>query len=113
MGPLANYICGVAPAIATRCPSWRHNEGYGLGGEDARALANILQAEIASGRTEAYRTNNEREIAAPRPNTPESSLTAMLTSTGYECLPDKYHFSVENVQEFAAFLRDSGGFEIW
>jgi hypothetical protein len=37
----------------------------------------------------------------------------MLTSAGYECLPDKYHFSVENVQGFVAFLRDCGGFEIW
>jgi hypothetical protein len=25
--PLANYICGVAPAIANRCPRWHHNEG--------------------------------------------------------------------------------------
>ncbi len=33
----------------------------------------------------------------------------MLTSAGYECLPDKYHFSVENVQGFVAFLRDCGG----
>ena len=84
-----------------------------MGGDDARALADILQAEIDSGRTEAYRTNNASEIAAPRGNTLEGLLTDMLNNSGYVCSPPHYNFSVENVQEFVAFLCGSGGFEIW
>lgn len=58
-----------------------------MGGDDARALADILQAEIDSGRTEAYRTNNASEIAAPRGNTLEGLLTDMLNNSGYVCSP--------------------------
>jgi hypothetical protein len=37
----------------------------------------------------------------------------MLNNSGYVCSPPHYNFSVENVQEFVAFLCGSGGFEIW
>ena len=107
-GPLANYICGVAPDITSRCPRWHHNEGDGLGGDDALALANILQAEIDSGRTEAYRTNNASEIAG-QTNAAMEGLTSVLVANGLVCSPDRYDFSVENVQAFVSFLRDCGG----
>ena len=111
-GPLANYICGVAPDIANRCPRWHHNAGDGLGESDALALADILQAELDSGRTEAYRTNNASEIAG-QTNAAVEDLTSVLVANGLVCSPDRSNFSVENVQEFAIFLRGSGGFEIW
>lgn len=37
----------------------------------------------------------------------------MLATSGFVCSPNNYNFTVENVQEFVAFLRDCGGFEIW
>jgi hypothetical protein len=81
---LAEYVCWVAPDIASKCTRWHSNDGDGLSEADSRMLANILQIEIDSGRTGAY----PPRIA-------------------------KYPLSVENVQEFANFLDACGGFEIW
>jgi hypothetical protein len=52
--PLASYICVVAPAIADHCEHWQTNDGDGLNAEDSAALADKLQEEIDSGRTERF-----------------------------------------------------------
>jgi hypothetical protein len=113
--PLANYIYGVAPEVAARCQHWHANDGEGLDRADALALANILQSEIDSGRTETYWNNNKSEIATPRRNTAEAAIFAVvdeLFGEDAQCSPQQYYFDVENVQEFVNFLRDCGGFRI-
>ena len=52
--PLAIYCYEVAPDIAARCKYWGSNDGDGLGKEDSIRLAELLQAEIDSGRCRQY-----------------------------------------------------------
>jgi hypothetical protein len=86
--PLADYITDVAPELAKKCRHWHTNDGDGLSKSDAFALADRLQAELDSGRTDIYE----------RAHAPYST---------------DYPFSTTNVREFVAFLRGCGRFEIW
>jgi hypothetical protein len=52
--PIAEYCCEVAPDITSKCKHWDSNDADGLAAEDARQLAIRVQAEIDSGRTQAY-----------------------------------------------------------
>jgi hypothetical protein len=61
--PLADYCAEIAPDIASRCQGWHYNEGDGLGGDDSRVLADVLQREIDSGRCEAYAKIHEAQLA--------------------------------------------------
>jgi hypothetical protein len=63
--PLADYCLEVAPvALTSKCQHWHTNDGAGLNGQDARALAAILRAEVASGRTASYAMAREARVAA-------------------------------------------------
>ena len=83
--PLPTYARELAPHITGECTRWQCNDGDGLSEDDSRELANILQSEIDSGRAGIYARRDHSQ----------------------------YQFSSENVQRFANFLRDCGGFEIW
>lgn len=133
--PLADYCCEVAPEIASGCGYWQSNDGDGLDDDGAIALADALQAEINSNRADAYARRRQSEIEM-MPNEPcylcEATGTRKpvpdvgagdLKLGGIKCNncdgsgyvrpnADNYPFSVENVIEFIAFLRDCGGFEI-
>jgi hypothetical protein len=61
--PLADYAREIATVITGRCEHWQTNDGDGLNAADAVALADALQAEIDSGRTEAYPAIREAELA--------------------------------------------------
>lgn len=66
--PLAAYCCDVAPAITSQCAYWQSNDGAGLNGPASCALADALQAEIDSGRTQAYAARYETQRACtPKP----------------------------------------------
>ena len=52
--PLADYCIRVAPDIAAQCKHWHSNDGDGLDERNAIALADLLQAEIDSGRCGSY-----------------------------------------------------------
>lgn len=81
--PLADYILENSPQeLTSKCRYWHSNDGDGLDDEDSKKLADHLQQLIDSGHTAASAGRYGR------------------------C------FSVDNVQEFADFLRDCGGFEI-
>lgn len=127
---LAIYCCEVAPAITSACKSWHYNDGDGLDAEGAIKLADALDAEIAAGRTVTY----ERIYNGRLEMTPDEDCTIcggtgrrkeapMVGAGDLPCNgcdskghrhPDStfYPFSVDNVREFAAFLRASGGFRI-
>lgn len=145
--PLANYILETAPeALTEKRPHWHTNDGAGLDAADSRALADLLQAEIDSGRCASYAAIRDAEQKAlPRekcticdgtgirmdeigmkmrqpakvidaPGHPRHGETGWCNGCdghGWRENSDAmYPFSVENVQEFVNFLRDSGGFEI-
>jgi hypothetical protein len=133
--PLAHYVQEVAPEIASRCRYWHFNDGDGLNAEDSMALTTILQAEIDSGTTaQAAAAFQELMEAIPdvecrlckgtgvenpsqargAGDSHNGKTCSTCNGTGKERPPNAcYRFSTENVQDFANFLRDSGGFVIW
>lgn len=123
--PLAEYVCEVAPEITSRCTYWHSNDYDGLGEDDARGLAEILQREIDSGRTEAYARLRQSELKL-MPNErceicngigdPDKNgiLCGECNGKGYHRpWATKYVFRTRSVQEFVTFLRACGGFQIW
>lgn len=133
--PLARYVCDVAPAITSKCHAWQTNDGDGLGAADAIALAATLERAIAAGETAAYAEAHAAKLAAlkeepcdlchgtgTRPDGLERFGAEWLkASNGCNGCQGKgtrpnwdsyYPFTVENAQEFVAFLKDCGGFEI-
>jgi hypothetical protein len=67
--PLAKYCCEVAPDITSKCKHWHSNDADGLAAEDARQLAIRVQAEIDSGRAQAY-AQRHASANAMLPNEP-------------------------------------------
>lgn len=128
--PLAEYVCTVAPDITAQCQYWQSNDGDGLDEDDARKLAVCLEAEITTGQTAAYAARYNQHLdslpdepcaicggTGHRPPPPEIGPGDQpcngCNSTGtVQPSETHYPFSVENVSEFAAFLRACGGFEI-
>lgn len=60
--PLAEYIEKVAPEMVNQ--SWHYNDGAGLNAEDSIKLAELLEAELASGRTVEYQIKYEAHLAS-------------------------------------------------
>ena len=133
--PLAIYACEVAPEITAKC-NWYANDGDGLNGEDSILLADFLQKEIDSGRTDRYARLRQSQIeqmpnescrlcegtgtrqpgskGGPGDPTKDGIVCNSCIGNGYvRPWADHYGFSVENVQEFVYFLLGCGGFEIW
>jgi hypothetical protein len=134
--PLADYCITVAPHICAACRYWHSNDGDGLDAAEAFALAEALRKEIDAGRTATYarRYASEQELMPNEPcdicagtgvRTPGPHRGAGdLREGGIKCnrcqgagyvrpWASHYPFSTENVAAFVAFLRESGGFEIW
>ena len=133
--PLADYCMRVAPDIAARCKYWHSNDGYGLDERDSLALADLLQAEIDSGRCASYARVRESELellpnercqlcegTPPRRVPPDRGAGNLLTGMKCNACDGEgfkrpwacwYDFDVENVREFVGFLRGCGGFAIW
>lgn len=113
------------------------NDGEGLNGEQAKELGGILLREISLGNTLAYQEKYEAELESA-PDVPcdfcsgvgivqvqegwidyvEGEVTFRDPCNGCEGKGSKrpfqthYPFAVENVQEFAEFCINSGGFQI-
>lgn len=138
--PLADYILRTHPELASSCAEWHSNSGDGLNAAESIALADALDADLASGAVDAYSTAYAAEVAAlPREACNLCNSTGLRTDEigvahGYdkprhpatgrggcngcagvgtrEHWAASYPFSTENVREFAMFLRASGGFKI-
>lgn len=122
--PLADYCQGVAPQYAGI--AWHFNDGDGLNAEDSVKLADILQSKINDGSVAKFTADRKERLEG----TPDEEChicngtgtrdDAIMKGKCNNCKGEGkvrpfgtfYHFSVENVQEFANFLRDSGGFKI-
>jgi hypothetical protein len=134
--PLADYLCEIAPEITSKCRYWRSNDSDGLNGEDSMLLADLLQKEIDSGRSEKYvqlfHSQNELPPDGPCPfchgtgimenptlgPSPEGSNKGGIVCI--ICSGERFigpaaaqgEFSAKNLQKFAAYLRCCGGFQI-
>ena len=135
-GPLAAYCQQVAPEITSACRYWYSNDYDGLDAAGALALAEMLQEEINAKRTDTYALRYA-SAQSMMPNEPCNMCSGTgvrvplphrgadnLKKAGIRCdscegagyvrpLACHCSFSTENVADFAAFLRESGGFEIW
>jgi hypothetical protein len=104
-------------------PPLAHQRSDGLDAAASRALAEALEAKIESGRC----ADIERQAEAPKETCSICHGKGVVWRTRrqpivdfrpcFACDGHGFHrpsstFSVENVRNFAAFLR-CGGFEIW
>ncbi|MGO3130290.1 MAG: hypothetical protein ACTIJQ_00765 [Alcaligenes sp.] len=128
--PLWDYCMSIAPDLIPRDNLGHSNDGWGLSSRKSLALAERLHLALTSGETEQY----ARDYMARLERLPDAPCT-ICGATGYRAEPPNtgsgtracngcngtghapnfakhYPFSVENVREFEAFLRDSGGFQI-
>lgn len=126
--PLADFVVQTHPELAAGCEAWHHNSGDGLDAATAIALADALDADLASGKVKDYaETYAAFQAALPRETCKMCRGTGRRTvgvaGDEIECSwcegngvsgPDLtfYPFSVDNVEKFAYFLRHCGGFEI-
>ncbi|MFV0373746.1 hypothetical protein [Microbacterium sp.] len=138
--PLASFLTAAYPELTAGCTHWQSNDGDGLDENGALALADALDRDLANGRVTAHADQYATEIAAlpdsdcdlcqgtglrtdgigrsrgmdkPRDRDTGKGGCNGCQGTGRRRHWDKnYSFDVENVREFAAFLRHSGGFEI-
>lgn len=123
--PLWDYCCAVS-FVAQQVENGHSNDGDGLDADDSRTLSETLWAEIDSGRTLAYeKAYNDRLAAMPDEECEHCHGTGKRFDAyvqgdcnGCEGKGSKrpfatwYPFTVENVREFAEFLKDCGGFRI-
>ena len=117
----------IAPDIAELCDSWHTNDGYGLGSDDAVKLADLLDQAINSGLASEWIRGFSRWQAGLadeecvgchgkglRTNGSSSDICLACKGRGHyrpsatSCVVD-----VDDVREFSAFARASGGFAIW
>ena len=138
--PLADFVTTEHADLTSACHYWHSNDGDGLDGAASAALGLALEADLASGRVKEYADAYTARLAAlplepctycdstgvrtdavgkqlgldvPRdPETGRGGCNA-CSGTGHlqsgEC---SYPFGVENVAEFARFLKACGGFSI-
>lgn len=124
--PLAQYVQRVAPAITAPCEYWHTNEGDGLRAYNASRLAILLEDELIFGNAERYVAKRDAELA-----TIPDEVCNLCHGTGIrndEHVKGKcnkcegrgtvrpfdtwYSLDVDDIREFAAFLKTCGGFKI-
>lgn len=123
--PLWSY-CQEISAVA-RTVDGSYNDGNGLDAAGATQLATELFNELNSGRTSEYAAKRQVTLDKMPSETCEHCVGTGRRNDEYVQGPcngcegtgqrrpwvTMYPFSIDNVKEFAEFLQDSGGFEIW
>ena len=128
--PLWDYCERLAPDIIPSDNLGHSNDGWGLSNRAALKLADRLATALASGATEQYAQcyvayleslpdepctvcGATGKRAAPPAIGPGTQPCNCCNGSGHTPSFEKpYPFSVENVREFEAFLRECGGFNI-
>lgn len=138
--PLWTYCCYTCPELTNKVESGHDNSGDGLDAVDSRRLGFLIQESITTGAAQKYVDEYNKDTAT-LPDEPcfcvKESLMDIFTisedipfpkSSGNkkpnpECHTCKgsgmqrnwnanYYINVENIQNFAEFLIDCGGFQI-
>lgn len=130
--PLADLCQALAPQICRACEHWHSNDGDGLDADGAVALAAVLDARLTDGTVARLLAERDKMIAEMpdvrcdfclgkgvrthalaiehgRDKEPCNACDGKGTVRPWET---HYPQDEDNVREFAAFLKDCGGFEI-
>lgn len=139
---LADAIIDLYPALAAKVEYWHSNDGSGLNEADSKKLAGLIRADVASGRVAEYVAGRDAHLAAlPREmcevchgkgmRTHEDNVRLNVAHMDYfqNWEPQKcngcdgvgtkenwacsYSLEVQDLSEFADFLDECDGFEIW
>lgn len=122
--PLADYCLAIAPELALKCDAWHTNDGDGLDAEDAASLAKRIEEEIENGNCEKYMRARQDYIdklpevdcafcEGGKKKSDKKKPCSWCKGTGRQKDSQAcYFFDIDNVRQFARFLKDSGGFEI-
>ena len=96
--PLWEYICFVCSEILTEedITSGHYNDGHKINKEKAETIAHRLEGLLIDGAVQRYADERQKRLD----QLPEDDWDR------------SYPFSVENVEHFLAFVRESGGFTI-
>ena len=125
--PLWSYCYHVAPNVIDEDTyvGGGYNDGTGLNDAASRALAVILKNKIANGHTKIWKEERDLYLEAlpdencgvcNNNNRGHKKKKDCYACDGKGTSPSwekSYPFDVKNVNNFANFLIDSGGFEIW
>jgi hypothetical protein len=125
--PLAEYVLDNADIPDSEARDWDYNNGTQVSQETAIRIADMLDCLITGGHTGWYEEEYRARLAAL-----PDEVCRICKGTGVRddvyvkgtcngCAGQgrvknwmrNYPSTVENVQEFAKFCRESGGFEIW
>jgi hypothetical protein len=87
--------------------SGHSNDAHKISEQQAVAIGKRLNDLIKSGKVETYAKAHEER----RKQAEEGNKGLKMSDKGYDWA-DSYPFHLENVQEFAVFCSESGGFEI-
>lgn len=128
--PLWDYCHHIAPELISDDlhKAGHYNDGAGLDAAGAKALAAILREEIRTGHCAIYANDRAARLdGMPDEDCQHCRGTGRrhdlgrkdwacnaCEGKGHKRPYDTYYgFDVDNVQKFAAFLSDSGGFKIF
>ena len=123
--PLWQNVCEQSQDILTKKEqtAGESNDGFRISDEKARLISKRLFELLKNGSVRKYAQERERRLK----NLPDekcyvcegtgkndAAQCSNCDGTG-QARPTEtwYGFDEENVKEFAEFLKDSGGFEIW
>jgi hypothetical protein len=111
---LWKFVCEVARDVLTEEDQYKGtlNEGHTISEEKAAMIAQRLEASLANKKSyEAF----IQQSAAIRHQIAEAVMQTLKGNYDGKIEPEEtqYPFEWENVQEFAGFCKDSGGFQIW
>jgi hypothetical protein len=109
---LVKVITTLCPEETSPCKHWETNDGDGLNGPHAIALAEALESKLQAGEV-AFALSDDTLISDVQlPVVAEIETWAQ--SQGFEILrPHEQVVDESFVADFAAFVRTSGGFSIW
>ena len=96
--PLWEYICFVCSEILTEedMNAGHYNDGHKINKKKAKKIAHRLEGLLIDGAVQRYA--DERQV--------------QLDALSEDDWAKNYPFSIENVEEFLAFVKESGGFKI-
>ncbi len=110
--PIASWIEQEAPQkIVRKCDSWHTNDYAGLEDADARALAAWIRARIADGSAATH--FGLTRVFNPEPHPVVGGVVGALGQIpGLILEPHDGTVDTDDLEEFARFLEDCGGFVI-
>ena len=125
--PLWNYVCDVCGIDDDTRRLGHYNNGHRIDKDAAKSMGLVLLSLLKSGLVQKYVDHSEKELAAlPNEQCKHCKGTGhrndeYVQGTCNVChgtgtvrpFDTNYSFCVEDVEEFAEFAKQSGGFEIY